>query len=68
VDAKQAGAMLVGEILNDTMIESAAVMASEKEIAPFGNIHTSVDFQRHLANVLTKKTLAIAVQRAGELQ
>jgi carbon-monoxide dehydrogenase medium subunit len=68
VDAKQAGAMLVGESLDDTLIESAAVVASEKEITPFGNIHTSVEFQRHLAKVLTKKALDVAVHRAGESQ
>jgi CO/xanthine dehydrogenase FAD-binding subunit len=39
-------------------------LASQKEINPFGNMHASVDFQRHLANVLTKNTLKQAVQRA----
>ena len=68
VDAGEAGGMLVGENINDALIESAAVTASQKEITPFGNIHTSVEFQRHLANVLTKKALNVAVQRAGELQ
>ncbi len=68
VNAKEAGAMLEGESWNDTLIESAAVVASEKEITPFGNIHTSIEFQRHLAKVLTKKALNVAMQRAGELQ
>ncbi|MEO8358029.1 MAG: xanthine dehydrogenase family protein subunit M [Chloroflexota bacterium] len=68
VDAKQAAELLKGETLNDPLIESAAALASEKEINPFGNIHTSADFQRHLAKVLTKKALLQAAQRAGELQ
>ena len=68
VDAKEASQLLIGERLSDALFESAAAVASEKEINPFGNIHTSIDFQRHLARVLTKKALQQAVQRAGELQ
>src|SRR6266545_2840026 len=65
VDAKEAAQLLEGGALNDELIVSAAAVASEKEINPFGNIHASVDYQRHLANVLTKKALKIAVERAG---
>ncbi len=68
IDAKEAAGLLAGESVNDELLESAASLASEKEISPFGNIHTSPDFQRHLANVLTRKALKIAVARAGELQ
>lgn len=68
VDAKDAAQALVGEELNDKLIESAAVMASEKEITPYGNIHASPEFQSHLANVLTQKALKQALQRAGENQ
>jgi len=68
VDAKDAAQSLVGETLNDKLIEAAAVMASEKEVTPYGNVHTSPDFQRHLARVLTQKALKQAIQRAGELQ
>jgi len=69
VDAQEAAKLLEGGMLNDKLIESAAVHASEKEINPFGNMHASVDFQRHLANVLTKNTLKQAIQRAeGNLQ
>ncbi|MDO8755453.1 MAG: xanthine dehydrogenase family protein subunit M, partial [Anaerolineales bacterium] len=66
VDAKEAAKLLEGEKINDKLIESAAAMASGKEINPFGNVHTSPDFQRHLANVLTKKALKQAMQRAEE--
>lgn len=68
IDATEAAKSLMGETLNDKLIESAAAIASEKEINPFGNMHASVDFQRHLAKVLTRQTLQKAVQRAGELQ
>lgn len=66
VDAKEAADGLAGQILNEETIDSAASVASEKEINPFGNIHASPEYQRHLANVLTKKALKLAVQRAGE--
>jgi len=66
VDAYEASKNLVGEQLNDSLIESAAKLASEKEITPFGNVHASPDFQRHLANVLTKKAIKKAVKRAEE--
>ncbi len=68
VNARGAAKSLEGETLNDKLIESAAAHASEKEITPFGNVHTSPEFQRHLANVLTKKALKQAIQRAGEVQ
>ena len=64
VEAKEAEKLLIGESLNDGLIESAASKASETEINPFGNVHTSPEFQRHLANVLTKKALKQATQRA----
>jgi carbon-monoxide dehydrogenase medium subunit len=68
VDAKEAARMLQGETMSDALVESSAMLASEKEIEPFGNVHASPEFQRHLAKVLTKKALKLAVQRAGELQ
>lgn len=68
VDAKEAAQSLEGEILNDAKIQSAAAMASEKEISPFGNVHTSPEFQRHLAKVLTIRALKQATQRVGEMQ
>lgn len=66
VDAKEAAKLLEGEKLNDTLIESAAALASGKEINPYGNMHASTEFQRHLANVLTKKALKQAILRAEE--
>ena len=66
VDAKQAAQLLHGETLTEKMIDEAAEFASQKEINPFGNIHTSIEFQRHLANVLTKNALKQAMKRAEE--
>lgn len=66
VDAKEAAKSLEGEKLNDNLIESAAKHASENEITPFGNVHASPEFQRHLANVLTKRALKRALERAED--
>lgn len=63
VDAVEAAKSVEGEKLNEKLIESAAAHASEKEINPFGNVHTSADFQRHLAKVLTKRAIQQAAQR-----
>jgi CO/xanthine dehydrogenase FAD-binding subunit len=68
VDAAEAAQLLQGGILNEELIDSAAQAASTQEINPFGNIHASVEYQRHLANVLTRKALKIAVKRAAEEQ
>ena len=67
VEAKESQKLLMGESVSDRLIESTASKASETEINPFGNIHTSPEFQRHLANVLTKKALKRATQRAEEI-
>ena len=67
VEAKESQKLLIGESVSDRLIESTASKASETEINPFGNIHTSPEFQRHLANVLTKKALKQATQRAEEI-
>jgi len=69
VETPEAEKLLMGQTLSDELIEAAASSASERELSPFGNIHTSPEFQRHLANVLTKKALKQANQRAeGILQ
>lgn len=70
VDAREAAQLLEGEALMDELIEAAAALASGKEINPYGNVHASPDFQRHLARVLTRKTLKQAFARAngGALQ
>jgi CO/xanthine dehydrogenase FAD-binding subunit len=69
VEAREAAKLLEGGTPGDQLIESAAALASGQEINPFGNVHTSPEFQRHLANVLTKKALKQAIRRAeGNLQ
>jgi carbon-monoxide dehydrogenase medium subunit len=52
------------QALGPEAIDEAARIASEQEIDPFGSVHATVDFQRHLANVLTRRTLQTALTRA----
>ncbi len=66
VDAVEAARSLEGEALKEEIFETAAAQASEKEINPFGNIHASIEYQRHLARVLTRRALEQALKRAGE--
>jgi CO/xanthine dehydrogenase FAD-binding subunit len=65
VEAKEAGQLLEGEKPAHAVIEAAAALAARKEIDPYGNLHASVDYQRHLASVLTVKALTTAFKRAG---
>lgn len=68
VDAVEAANLLKGGSITDALIDKVAKNASENEISPFGNVHTSAEFQRHLAGVLTRRALKRSLQRAGDLQ
>jgi CO/xanthine dehydrogenase FAD-binding subunit len=58
--------ILEGETPNESAIEAAADTASQQDITPFGNIHASPEFQRHLARVITRRALKLASQRAAQ--
>jgi carbon-monoxide dehydrogenase medium subunit len=62
--AREAESMLVGAKPAAELFESAASKAAESEIDPFGSIHATIEFQRHLARVLTLRALEIASTRA----
>ncbi len=64
VEARQAADLIEGEKYSETVIAAAAEVASRDEINPFGSVHASVDFQRHLARVLTQRALKQAFERA----
>lgn len=68
VEAVQAEASLVGNTPSETAFSEAAQIASQKDIAPFGNLHASADFQRHLSAVLTERALVKALERARHSQ
>lgn len=65
VAAPQAAEALQGEKQTPEAIEAAVAMAAENEIDPFGNVHASVEYQRHLARVLTRQALETAFERAA---
>src|SRR5215216_5771487 len=67
VEAREAASLLQNELMRDKIIEEVAQIASEQEIEPFGNIHASPKFQRHLAKILTERALKQAQQRAQGL-
>lgn len=64
VDALRAAERLEGASPDETTFEEAAQIASQEDIDPFGNVHASPDYQRHLVKVLTQRALATALQRA----
>ncbi len=64
VEAHQAEAGLLGNKLSEDVFKEAGQIASQKDISPFGNVHASADFQRHLSAVLTERALAKALERA----
>ncbi|HET7090882.1 MAG TPA: xanthine dehydrogenase family protein subunit M [Anaerolineae bacterium] len=65
VAAKQAVQLLLGHPPSPDSIAAAANMAVDREITPFGNVHATADYQRHLARVLTRRALKQAFERAG---
>jgi carbon-monoxide dehydrogenase medium subunit len=63
IRARKAEDSLKGEKLTAKTIDAAARIASDEEIDPFGSVHATVDFQCHLANVLTRRALETALTR-----
>lgn len=55
---------LVGERLDDRLIDDIARQAAEEEVDPSSDIHASADFKRHLCRVLTTQALQTAARRA----
>lgn len=65
VSAPEAAGMLIGEKFTPDLILAAAEKAAADEIDPGSDIHATADFRRHLANVLTRRALHEAFERAG---
>jgi carbon-monoxide dehydrogenase medium subunit len=63
--ANEAAASLIGGSVTEADINAAAVLA-QKSIDPAGNQHAAVGYQRHLAGVLTRRTLKKALYRARD--
>ncbi len=66
VEATQAVTSLKGIKPSAAAFSEAAVIASQKDMTPFGNLHASADYQRHLSAALTERALAKALERAKQ--
>ncbi len=66
VQAREAARLLAGQELSEAAIEAAAEKASRDEIHPPGDVHSTPEFKRHLARVLTRRALRKAAERARE--
>ncbi len=64
VEARQAQEILIGQPLTDKVIEAAAETAARQDIDPLPDVHSTAEYRRHLARVLTVRTLSTAAQRA----
>ncbi|NCF66359.1 MAG: xanthine dehydrogenase family protein subunit M [Chloroflexi bacterium] len=62
--ASKAAAAMVGERPTPELIEHVAQMASKDEIEPAADIHGTAAYKHHLATVLGKRTIQVAVDRA----
>jgi CO/xanthine dehydrogenase FAD-binding subunit len=62
IDASDAAASLIGQRCTDQAIEAVAAEV-RNAIEPAGNVHASADYQRHIAGVLTQRTIRVACKR-----
>lgn len=58
--------MLKGTELTDKVIQAAAEKVGE-EVEPEGDLHGSAEYRKHLAKVLTGRTLRKALEKAGKV-
>ncbi len=58
--------ILVGHTPSEEAIEAAAERTAQEDIDPFGDVHASADFRRHLAAVLARRVLSRAIKRAQQ--
>jgi CO/xanthine dehydrogenase FAD-binding subunit len=64
MEAHEAASILKGQAPSAEVILAAAEKASSADIDPGSDIHATAEFRRHLANVLTRRALNEAFQRA----
>jgi aerobic carbon-monoxide dehydrogenase medium subunit len=63
--ATKAAALLMGKKITAAEIDAAGGQAMQ-EVEPSGSVHASAEYQRHLAGVLTRRALKVALERAGK--
>jgi carbon-monoxide dehydrogenase medium subunit len=64
VEAHQAAEMLRGQIPTPEVIRAAAETAVKADVDPGSDIHASAEYRRHLVQVLARRALEQAVERA----
>jgi carbon-monoxide dehydrogenase medium subunit len=62
--ARQAAEALIGQVPTPEAIRAAAEIAATADIDPGSDIHASAEYRRHLANVLSRRALEQAFERA----
>jgi CO/xanthine dehydrogenase FAD-binding subunit len=65
VEARQAAEALRGQAPTSEAIRAAAETAASQDVDPSSDIHASADYRRHLVNVLTRRALEQAFERAS---
>jgi CO/xanthine dehydrogenase FAD-binding subunit len=66
VVAVRAAESLIGAMPRAQRIADTATMAATNEIDPRGDVHASAQYRRHLADVLVRRALARAFERAAD--
>jgi len=66
LDAQAAAGLLIGEKQSDELAAAVATKAAEEEVMPMGSLHASIEYQQHLARVLTRRALIQAFERAEQ--
>ena len=64
VESQGAAEALQGQVPTPKAIRAAAATAANDDIDPGGDIHASADYRRHLAEVLSRRALTQAFERA----
>jgi CO/xanthine dehydrogenase FAD-binding subunit len=64
VEAHQAAEMLRGQTLTPEAIRLAAKKAATSDIDPGSDIHASAEYRRHLAEVIARRALEEALDKA----
>ena len=62
--AVKAAEVLIGKKPTPELIAEAAAVAAAEDVDPGGDIHCSVEFRRHLVEVISRRALSQAFERA----
>ena len=66
MEARRAAEVLIGQSPTQEALRAAAEIAASDDIDPSSDIHATASFRRHLANILARRALDQACQRAAE--